>query len=311
MPRLLVVWLQPRIVVGVALGAIAVSQAPTSLAATGKIAFERPSNERPGTDSAYRIWSVQPSGKGLHQLKTSSDASGSDLSRDGRKLAWSRVSGSSSLVFAGDNEAQHAKVVLKRSGAGVGRTRWSPSGRALAFSEGNFAHRHIGVLDLRSKQVTTFAGISLGDWSPDGSMIVGSATATAATGPVPGLYVLDVGTGTTRTILTFPGNDEPLATWAPDGRRIAFSRTDSDLETTPNPVYQLWVVDPDGSNLRQVTSLPRGASSPTWSPDGSRLAFVAGGAKSRQYLATVRLDGTGVKRVTRDVFRIVNPDWAP
>ena len=57
-----------------------------------------------------------------------------------------------------------------------------------------------------------------------------------------GLYALDTKTGTIRTILAFSTGDEPLASWSPDGRLIAFSRTEADLKNDPNPVYQIWVV---------------------------------------------------------------------
>jgi Tol biopolymer transport system component len=308
----------PLIVV-VALGAAGVGCASASTAVADRIVFERPSSERPGTNPAYRIWTVQSNGKGLHQLKTSSQATGIDLSRDGRKLAWVRFPGSATELVAGDPEAAHVSVILKRRGQQVGRVRWSPSGRALAFSEGDYPNRRVGVLNLRSRRVTTFKGLTLGDWSPDGRTIVGGATAKeqpALCSPLgtclpyaPGLYALDTQTGTIRTILAFSTGDEPLASWSPDGRLIAFSRTEADLRNDPNPVYQIWVVKPDGSGLRQVTTRARGASSPTWSPDGRRLAFVGTQAGGRQYLGTIRLDGTGSKRLTRDLFGIVGPDW--
>jgi dipeptidyl aminopeptidase/acylaminoacyl peptidase len=63
------------------------------------------------------------------------------------------------------------------------------------------------------------------------------------------------------------------AAWSPDGTRLAFrSGPDGDTE--------IWVVNADGSGLRQVTdtpnpapSDPRYASQPSWTPDGRGIIF--------------------------------------
>lgn len=53
--------------------------------------------------------------------------------------------------------------------------------------------------------------------------------------------------------------------WSPDGKRIAFSsRRTGD--------YELWMVNRDGSGLRQLTQSSGGHYSP-WSPDGSMIAY--------------------------------------
>lgn len=55
-------------------------------------------------------------------------------------------------------------------------------------------------------------------------------------------------------------------------------------QPTPEPVrnqiafvgndFNLWLVSPNGENLRRLTTDGRGYRFPTWSPDGSRLAFI-------------------------------------
>jgi Tol biopolymer transport system component len=64
-------------------------------------------------------------------------------------------------------------------------------------------------------------------------------------------------------------NDAPndrFPRWSPDGKRIAFYSARSGS-------YQVWVVDPDGSGLQQITEYTGGTVVyPVWSPDGSRIA---------------------------------------
>lgn len=57
------------------------------------------------------------------------------------------------------------------------------------------------------------------------------------------------------------------ARWSPDGKQIAFISDRSGK-------YQLWLIDADGTNLRQLTFVKdRSASIPAWSPDSKRISF--------------------------------------
>ncbi len=51
-------------------------------------------------------------------------------------------------------------------------------------------------------------------------------------------------------------------------RQIAFSS-----ERTGN--FQIWTMNADGGNQRQITGMADGACQPAWSPDGSQLAFIS------------------------------------
>jgi dipeptidyl aminopeptidase/acylaminoacyl peptidase len=61
---------------------------------------------------------------------------------------------------------------------------------------------------------------------------------------------------------------------SPDGSRIAYSRQSMDI-MTDRPVSNIWVIDSDGANHRPLLSGSRSFSSPRWSPNGDRLAYVS------------------------------------
>jgi dipeptidyl aminopeptidase/acylaminoacyl peptidase len=61
---------------------------------------------------------------------------------------------------------------------------------------------------------------------------------------------------------------------SPDGSRIVYVRVSHDI-MTDRTRRNLWVVNADGSNNRPLRSEARNFSSPRWSPDGTRLAYVS------------------------------------
>ena len=70
--------------------------------------------------------------------------------------------------------------------------------------------------------------------------------------------------------------------WSPDGQWIAFS-SDRNFDFTPHEYPQpgwehpqelsIYVIRPDGTGLRRLTSAGVTAGSPKWSPDGRRIVF--------------------------------------
>ncbi|HEV2950753.1 MAG TPA: hypothetical protein VGZ51_01515 [Actinomycetota bacterium] len=69
-----------------------------------------------------------------------------------------------------------------------------------------------------------------------------------------------------RNLTRSPDANEWGPVWSPDGRRIAYSSDE-------NGMPQLFVMDADGSNARQLSDL--WGEYPAWSPDGSAIAFAS------------------------------------
>lgn len=61
---------------------------------------------------------------------------------------------------------------------------------------------------------------------------------------------------------------------SPDGARIVYARNSMDIMKDRRR-SRLWIMNADGSNHKPVTSGSTNESSPRWSPDGSKLAYVS------------------------------------
>ena len=106
--------------------------------------------------------------------------------------------------------------------------------------------------------------------------------------------------GSVRTLAGGP-QCEMLPERSPDGRRILFTRQDGGTAAA-------WVMNADGGDARRVVGIRRG-SRVTWSPDGTRLAYVAEKDGVRQ-LFTATLDGRSVTQLTTDGSVKDDPMWS-
>jgi TolB protein len=130
-----------------------------------------------------------------------------------------------------------------------------------------------------------------------------------------------------RRLTTRPGPDGgPFFSY--DGRRIAFRgrplapgkelddyRTLLKEELWRPTQLELFVMDRDGGQLRQLTKLGGANFAPSWHPDGKRLIFASNihDPKGRNFdLYLINVDGSGLERVTFndtfDGFPMFSPD---
>ncbi|HEX9891923.1 MAG TPA: phosphodiester glycosidase family protein [Actinomycetota bacterium] len=141
-------------------------------------------------------------------------------------------------------------------------------------------------------------------WSEDGTTI---AFARKAAGAATHLIHAVSAEGGTASRVTSGATDDRQPAWAPSGR-LAFVRADPIRGTS-----RIMSVNQSGTGLRQVTgkgSSSRRDATPTWSPDGSLIAFVrAEGGYPR--LSTIGADGKGRIEIAPDpACADANPSWS-
>jgi len=145
--------------------------------------------------------------------------------------------------------------------------------------------------------------------SPDGTRFVFAVSQIDPLGRDQNdLYIVNRDGQNMRQLTSMQGvEDEPM--WSPDGTKILFRSMQISGEEN-----SLWTVNVDGTGLTKLTiALPGGATdpgNPTWSPNGSRIAFTA----TRDFVKsvwTMNADGSNMVQVTTDAGFDMTPTWAP
>lgn len=142
-------------------------------------------------------------------------------------------------------------------------------------------------------------------WSPDGKWLVFARHR----GSTIFLYLRSAD-GAVERRLTERTEPEYDAAWSPDGTRLAFSFD----KTSPNQGdIEVYTVQPDGKDLRPTATTDGKLSHeewPTWSPDGSRIAYSST-RDGNQEIYAIGVDGEQRQRLTSHPAIDAHPAWSP
>src|SRR5262245_587956 len=279
-----------------------------------------------GTGRGGRVWLVDPdNGRASPLTAESSEALAPAFAPDGQRLAFlAPDSAQRTQVWVLQPDAPGTPVRLtNHADVAATRVRWTPDGRRLLYSaDGRFWNvsatggapveipftasltfeRSRRVLPParfpepgKTQPVRAFMGLAL---SPDGRRI-----AMLALGK---LWVIAVD-GAPRAVVDVPFSAHHLA-WSPDGATLAWSAGRTWEEN-------LFATDLATGTNRQLTALPGREASPTYAPDGRRLAFVHQPTEDKTIIRVVDVDGPTVKAPGQgraiDAERVADVLWTP
>jgi len=284
----------------------------------GQIAFARFNQDLKDT----QVYVVNPDGSGQRLVQGPTDiGEGPRWFPDGAHIA----TGGSPALPGGGSRIINPDDLTYRDVGGQDPNLFnpcgipSPDGKLLLCETFSQDGSQNGIHTVRASdggglaQITSVPGGDdiPGGWAPKGKRIVFLRTTLDA------LFVVNTNGNHPRQITPKDFRLSSSGDWSPQGNEIIFSR-----HLTSDVHSSIWVVHANGTGLHEIKIQPasacgganadptaEGCNSPTWSPDGKKIAFVRSFNNDVDgEIYTVNEDGTGLKQVTHAPGSD-SPDW--
>lgn len=248
-----------------------------------------------GNSSPSEIYRMNPNGSGLTRLTNNLEKDWQPAwAPDGKRYFY--ICGGS-ICSAAPNGG-NVEVVYS-SGEKLYSPTLSPDGSTLAFTENIDYFDDLMLLDVQSGEVTNVTNSpevydQYPAWDPQG----GLAWSTA--GKIMHLENEAV------TVLFESAELRAIdPDFTPDGATVVFSATTA---AAPNGDTNLYSFDRVGGGVKQLTSTSLNESSPSVSPDGSKIAYLQSTSLDSE-IHTINVNGTGAQRITDVPGRAFQPNW--
>ena len=302
-----------------------------------KIAFVANLNE----NGIFDIYVLDAQGKLKRLTHDPREERTMSWSPDGRKIVFERwgYQGGSDLFVV--NVESGIESRLTETPAHESSPAWSPDGSRIAFISNENQEVNIFTMDTDGGDRTQITDngvlwVEALDWAPDGGNIVYSVPVGFHPPEKVGIYAIDINERVPRLLSDRQTISGTLPEWegfepavSPDGRTVIFTR--QDVFNPQLKANESWIRRKDIVSLDLGTHVQRSlteqlvpealgtnfAVQPCWSPDGSRVLFVAFTENIWSDLYVMDAQGGNLVRLAdvsqlgQGTFRYLNPSWSP
>lgn len=250
-------------------------------------------------------------------LETNQTLRITDHEKTDYSCSWSRKG--DQLVFYSNRSGNGDIYLVNADGSGLRQLtndpaddalpEFSPDDKQIAFiSRRDKNNRELFIMNMDGSGVTQLTKNNEFEespgWAPDGSHLIFTRevkekqdTSTVSNAEI---FSLDLKTKSEKRILWKKGFDSG-PTYSPDGRRIAFYGE-------VNRIFDIYLMNADGTDLINLTNDSTECYSPSWSPDGNWIAYTAGNSKNYE-VWIINVHTKEKRRVTDSPGRDEKPAW--
>ena len=236
------------------------------------------------------------------------------FSPDGQTILFSRTSdGGKNWALFRVSAAGRDGEPLARISVSASRASWSARTGRIVFNGDapDGKHNGIWVIDgdgrnAHALNTDGFLAPGYPSWYPDGKTIAFGDAARNI------LYRLDADGGAPVALTHQDQVLTGMSSVSPDGKWVAFAGQKNTGQVYNQNDNQIWLVD-DGGNARTLEAKPLQGRTPSWSPDGKKLAFESDRGSPNGLLAVfiANRDGTGLVQVTDYALNASHPVFSP
>ena len=229
-------------------------------------------------------------------LVPSSTAEAAFPGYNGKLLFWTNKDGNSEIYSL---DAQGVTTNLTNNPANDYYPAWSPDGTKIVFSSERDGDRELYVMNSDGSNQTRLTYSPgqdmLASWSPDGTKII----FRSARDGNQEIYVMN-SDGSNQVNITNNAASDAYVEWSITGK-ISFT------SNRAAGVWRIYTMNPDGSN---VALQGTGNRMSTWSPDGSKIAYL-NSSSGTDGIFISNADGSNAVSYTNDSYTRTYPSWSP
>jgi Tol biopolymer transport system component len=256
------------------------------------------------------IYLINPDPDDLNPQRLTDNAYGDAfpmLSPDGKKIVFDSnrltadpadsLTWNISDLFVMDADGTNQTLLTRGSSA-----TWSPDSKFIAFHASASYYESGGTAET----VLPIRLLDAGAPTADSDLFVANVDDLAAAQDVLTRTQLATNITNTPDLIEADADWSASTTTAPNGL-IAFARHPVGFSNQAD----IYVINPDGTGLLRLTDTVYEERSPSWSPDGTRIAFMARIDGNDFEICVMNADGSGFQQLTFNTVPDATPSWSP
>jgi Tol biopolymer transport system component len=252
-------------------------------------------------DGKRGVYVMDPDGGNVVAVGSAMDNAGlGGWTADGRVLLARRTNDSTTLFVANADGTGTPREIARAPGR---EAKLSPDGQSILSVTGPFRATVFVVSQVNgatTRPITDGRAIQFNaEWSPDGKEIAYSRLDSANN---IGVWVMNADGSNAHAVADMSSAQvrAQLPAWSSDGRRLAIQGNALAPGDTSKHLAHIWVVDVATGGATRLASHdePYLDETPSWFPDGQRIAFQSS-RTGRMQVWVMNADGTGARQLTR------------